>query len=558
MALALVLSVPAAALVYVMPTDESMVDRTPVIVFGQVRAVSPGPAAGSPSTDYSLEIEEVLKGPVSGSMIVVRQPGGVGADATAMWIAGLPMLAEGDRVLLFLRPEAEGAHRIAEYALGMFWEVEVAGGSLLLREPSLQGGAPLSGDTAGTERSTSRMPRDGERFRQWIADRTAGVERPNDYYRSAPADLPARVASPYRLSRIPDGMEGCLEALVGFPLRWQEFDRGENVGFTVHSGGQAGFRGSGLAQVRAGMRAWNNDARSRADLVVLRTTDQEAELGGGDGVNSITYEDPHDEVEGSYVPSEGGTLAVTQLTRARCRSHGIPGGTEEAVGLVEANITTQDGFGDALQSIGGRAAEDFFERIMAHELGHALGIDHPCEPEESGCDSSHRHYEALMFPTADNDGRRAYLSSDDQAAVRHLYPAQGGGTLPPPDPDPPPTSGCTPTATALQFDGGYEVSMCYRTPSGEEGQAKSGVWASGQSGILWFFDRGNAEVLVKVLDGCAHNGHRWVFVAPVTTVEFNLWVTAPNGRRWTHSNRQGQTASTRSATSAFSCADENG
>ncbi len=140
----------------------------------------------------------------------------------------------------------------------------------------------------------------------------------------------------------------------------------------------------------------------------------------------------------------------------------------------------------------------------------------------------------------------------------------GGSTPPPPDPDPdpdpdpPPTSGCTPTTTVLSFDGGYKVSMCYKTPEGVVGQAKSGVWASGQSGILWFFDRGNAEVLVKVLDGCANNGHRWVFVAPVTTLEFNLWVTGPNGDRWPLSNQQNVTASTKSDTSAFKCADETG
>jgi len=134
----------------------------------------------------------------------------------------------------------------------------------------------------------------------------------------------------------------------------------------------------------------------------------------------------------------------------------------------------------------------------------------------------------------------------------------GGGTPTPPDPEPPPpTSGCRPTTTALRFDGGYNVSMCYRTPQGGEGQAKSGVWASGQAGILWFFDRGNAEVLVKVLDGCTHNGHRWVFVAPVTDLEFNLWVTGPNGKRWTHSNRQGSTASAKSDTRAFSCTDDD-
>ncbi len=75
----------------------------------------------------------------------------------------------------------------------------------------------------------------------------------------------------------------------------------------------------------------------------------------------------------------------------------------------------------------------------------------------------------------------------------------------------------------------------------------------GQSGLL-YFDRNNAEVLIKVLDGCGVNGHRWVFVAPVTDLAFSLHVDSPDGRRWTHTNRLGQTAEARSDTSAFACA----
>ena len=123
----------------------------------------------------------------------------------------------------------------------------------------------------------------------------------------------------------------------------------------------------------------------------------------------------------------------------------------------------------------------------------------------------------------------------------------------PPDPDPPAPGPCVPTTDVLQFDGGYRVSMCYVTHQGDTGQARAGVWASGQSGILWFFSRENAEVLVKVLDGCEHNGHRWVFVAPVTDVGFELRVTAPDGEIWTHVNQAGTTAATRSDTSAFVC-----
>ena len=112
---------------------------------------------------------------------------------------------------------------------------------------------------------------------------------------------------------------------------------------------------------------------------------------------------------------------------------------------------------------------------------------------------------------------------------------------------------CTPTSDVLQFAGDCRVRMCYITGEGETGQAQAGVWASSQSGILWFFSRENAEVLVKVLDGCEHNGHRWVFVAPVTDLGFQLRITGPDGETWTHTNEAGTTAPTRSDTSAFRC-----
>jgi hypothetical protein len=36
------------------------------------------------------------------------------------------------------------------------------------------------------------------------------------------------------------------------------------------------------------------------------------------------------------------------------------------------------------------------------------------------------------------------------------------------------------------------------------------------SGLFWFFDPGNAELLIKILDGCALNGHFWVFLGGLT------------------------------------------
>ena len=112
---------------------------------------------------------------------------------------------------------------------------------------------------------------------------------------------------------------------------------------------------------------------------------------------------------------------------------------------------------------------------------------------------------------------------------------------------------CVPDSPALTLRGGYTVSMCYQTSRGEVGDAVDWKLDSEQSGLLYFFDRDNVEVLIKVLDGCGVNGYRWVFVAPVTDLAFNLVVESPSGRRWTHSNRLGQTADAASNTSAFPC-----
>ena len=245
-AAALVLAGPSAAIVYVMPTDESMVSRSPVIVFGQIRSVAPGPEGASPSTDYLLDIEEVLKGALPGSAIVVRQPGGVGADGMAMWIAGLPMLAEGDRVLLFLRPEAEGAHPVVEYALGMFWEARVGDRLLLLRESSLQTAGPMPDDPAAPERARSHLPRDAAGFRRWIADRATGVERPADYFETELPDGPVAVAAPYRLIRSLGAAAAAAIASADAPAAPR--GRAPSRGSDPPARGWAGCSGSGSAR----------------------------------------------------------------------------------------------------------------------------------------------------------------------------------------------------------------------------------------------------------------------------------------------------------------------
>ena len=120
---------------------------------------------------------------------------------------------------------------------------------------------------------------------------------------------------------------------------------------------------------------------------------------------------------------------------------------------------------------------------------------------------------------------------------------------------------CEPELVAT-LAGGYTVNMCVEyldSTTGEAtiGEAQDYGLDSEQSGILYFFDRDNAEVLVKVLDTCKISPYYWVYVAPVTDLAFNLTVVSPNpdDEVWTHSNRLGQTAAARSDNEAFPCGD---
>ena len=119
------------------------------------------------------------------------------------------------------------------------------------------------------------------------------------------------------------------------------------------------------------------------------------------------------------------------------------------------------------------------------------------------------------------------------------------------DDDAPPV--CEPEGPGVVLKDGHRIDMCFATPDGEIGQARDWGLARRSSSLLYFFDRDNVEVLVKVLDGCAVNGHRWVFAAAATDLAFHLVVTSPDGERWTHRNDAGRAAGARSETAAFMC-----
>ncbi len=71
----------------------------------------------------------------------------------------------------------------------------------------------------------------------------------------------------------------------------------------------------------------------------------------------------------------------------------------------------------------------------------------------------------------------------------------------------------------------FRIDLAWRSFDGTTGSGNVVPVGSDDSGLLWFFEDDNWEMLIKVLDGCAINDRFWVFAATTTTVEYTLTVT---------------------------------
>jgi hypothetical protein len=99
-------------------------------------------------------------------------------------------------------------------------------------------------------------------------------------------------------------------------------------------------------------------------------------------------------------------------------------------------------------------------------------------------------------------------------------------------------------------DGRFEVSVAWKDHSENAGVGTT-IPLTQDSGAFWFFRPDNLELLLKVLDGRAHNGHFWIFFGALSDVEYTLVVRdTVTGQTKSYFNPAGQLAS-RADTRAF-------
>lgn len=402
--LILLLSVSASqATSYKVISDEDLASQATVIIQAVVVAREPAPIPMPPSTDYFVQVERVLKGFVAGSTVVVRLAGGVGPDGVGLRVWGSPRFQPGERVLLFLVPRPDGTYGVLHLMLGAFHEVQLGGRHLAVRDLSeaLQAPSDWGLLSQGLVMSLD-PPRRWEAFTRWLAERESAVDQRAGYM-----DVESAVALSEKVTPSALLIEPCTD--LGF--RWFGFNRRRPIPWKVNLGRLDGLMNYG--DLSMALEVWEMATAGRLHLSLDGSTSSQTGLSEHDNLNTILFEDPEEWIVGSYDSQAGGVLAVSGVwfdsgrdQHCRVREPGQTGRVGDRVFLKisSSDIVINDGAGRFFAGDRTRALE-----VVAHEIGHSLGLAHADEAE------------ALMFGPAHDDGRGAALDAWDQRVINQIY-----------------------------------------------------------------------------------------------------------------------------------------
>jgi len=104
---------------------------------------------------------------------------------------------------------------------------------------------------------------------------------------------------------------------------------------------------------------------------------------------------------------------------------------------------------------------------------------------------------------------------------------------------------CTPLGTILCLnEARFQVTVEWEVPSQGRSGHGAAIAVTGDTGYFWFFDSANIELVIKVLDGRAVNGHFWVFYGALSDVQYTITVMdTQTGAVKTYTNPSGTLAS---------------
>ena len=400
------LAAVANATTIVVPTDEQLIEKSPLIVRATVVSSTPIERGSAIWTETILQVDETIKG-TAPSVVTVREPGGIVGDRITM-IYGSPEYVAGERVLAFLTPTPRNDYQTVDMFIGRFEEARGTDGTKLWIRSAVEHGVDLLASDLNPL-PESKLNRDASRFERFISERAAGRPHDADYFVATPKQNMLKTAADFTLIDEPT------------VYRWFAFDSGMSVSWRS-SGTQPGYNGGGITEVRTAISSWTNYAEARILFSYDGTfSTAPAGLERANGINEVLLNDPLNEIAGSFNASTGGVVGRGGFNGVSSRRAWTAPFAADAThtataysawNITEGNLVIQDGVSPAAGMSANRLAE-----ILAHEFGHTLGFGHSADPN------------ALMYATVSGIGPQ--LRDDDRLAARWLYPGSGMSTPPP-------------------------------------------------------------------------------------------------------------------------------
>jgi PKD repeat protein len=402
---ALLTVLPLEATTIVLPTDEQLVAKSPVIVEALVLSSNVVERDGRIWTETEVSVARTLKGETPPA-ITIREIGGrIGDRVTKIY--GTAEFVAGERVLLFLEPAPRGGYRTIDLFLGKFTKGETVDAQPLWLRDQAEDTLLLGSDLKPVV--PKNVQRDAARFEAFVAERVAGRPGIRNY----------AVADPVVASKSDRwGTRANFELIADSIYRWSSFDRGVSAQwFSI--GTQPGYSGGGVSELQTAMAAWTTYGAAN-----IRYTYAGARSGSSGGLdnpnafNEVLFNDPLDEISGSFNRTSGGVVGIGGFNRVeRGGTWNAPftadashiAGPQDTLAITEGNLTIQDGVSPS----NGISAFVLAE-ILAHEFGHTLGFGHSADDS------------ALMYNTVTGMGPQ--LRADDETAARWLYPNASPGT----------------------------------------------------------------------------------------------------------------------------------
>ncbi len=385
----------ARATTVVVPSDDQLFDASRAVVEGRVTEIRSRRTGGEIFTYVSVDVSTVLSGDVATGRVVLKQIGGrVGDDFTSLF--GSPEFAVGERVLLYLDTDDDGAWHTAFLFLGKYSVVERDGRAYVARGAANEGVLVLDGDSGA---ATEVAPYD--EYVAAIARRAAATKRvaPLVLATAVPAELSIAVASK-------DEASHTSFTILRDKARWFEPDAGQTVPYRIQL--TPFLPDGGQGAVADALAAWSSVPGSSARLVL----EDETERCGlsRDGENIVSFEDCR-----GQIGSGGcfGIIAVTSIS-GKSNEHRTINGVD-FVRITDADVVLNNGQQTCL--LGHRLT---IREVITHEIGHSIGLGHS---SESGPEPNTRLAEATMYYQLHDDGRGASLKPDDIDGVTFVYPA---------------------------------------------------------------------------------------------------------------------------------------